>query len=285
MYAIQSNGLKGFTIKALKIGTGTLTIDRVGRLGIETNYLKYKITSIGSGEKEKVTALIKKQAKTKTITIDLEKNDYQIIRSLFQNHYYTNALEKIENYNNQYPQGKYKYKINEIKARLHQKQGELKKALDVYQSLLADNKQGLSREYKAKAIFSQADLFYQLQNKEKAMVELLKLTTTFKKSRIYPQALLFSGIILWEEKKYQNALKNYNLFLKRIPSRDYHKTPRADEALFKVAQIYETDKDHLDMKKAYNYYDRLIKLCPLSPLLEKAQSRSGFIYNQFLNIR
>ena len=78
---------------------------------------------------------------------------------------------------------------------------------------------------------------------------------------------------LYNQKKYKDSLQKVQLFLEYSPS-------KRDDALFLQAQLYETQSEIKDIKKAINIYNTIINNYPTSKHWDNSNKRVIYL-NRF----
>lgn len=87
------------------------------------------------------------------------------------------------------------------------------------------------------------------------------------------QALLASG-------READAVAALERFLEENPE-----SPESEEALFRLAELYEKNTSVRDLKKSVSCYDRLLERYPFTPFRERAEARRTYLIRHFFEIR
>ena len=92
------------------------------------------------------------------------------------------------------------------------------------------------------------------------------------------ESLLIESKNLFDEKKYQESLSKLNLFIE-------FSNENRDEALFLQGQIYESNSDYKNIKKALESYKNLTKNYPASSFWDSANKRIIYLTKFYLEGR
>ncbi len=93
-----------------------------------------------------------------------------------------------------------------------------------------------------------------------------------------PEELLSAAKNDYENKNLESALENVKAFLLTSPS-------NADEGLFLLGQIYESNGQVRDIKKAVEAYEKITSSYPASQLWDDAKKRAVYLKRFYINIR
>ena len=111
---------------------------------------------------------------------------------------------------------------------------------------------------------------------EKATLEEKEESPSLSKSEI--DDLLISAKKLYNEKKYKESLEKVNLFLELS-------VEKRDEALFLQGQLYESQSNVKNIKKALESYNSIIANYPSSKVWEDANKRIIYLNRFYLKGR
>jgi TolA-binding protein len=273
-----------FLFKPIAPGVCLLSIDRVLPNRVDKHYLYYRITILPEAKQEQIQkAIAKKKAETKKDN-DEELLQFQLIKQLFAGRLFDSANKEIAAYLKKFPAGAYLSQLAKIKADILVFQTNYAGAVKVYQDF--QKKDDLKTEQRAAAAFEMAKVQLSNQDKVGASESLMRITTLYRDSPLYPDALLEAGKMMCGMKRFDAAMLYYQNFL------DFYKDkpqttppPRMDEALYGMGQVYELDSTHRDMTKAAGFYESLLQTTPYSPLVVEAKKRLRYIDQNFNRLK
>ncbi len=289
--SLKSNGdgaseerSREFSFKPLYPGVTYLAIDRVLPNRVDKRYLYYHLTILPEAQQELIQKVIQKKKVENKKDNDEELLQLQLIKRLYEGGLLASANKDIDQYFKKYPAGAYLPQITKVKADILILQSNYAGAQKVYQDF--QKKDDLKTEVRAEATYEAAKIFLSNQDKAGASEALMRITTLYKDSSFYPDALLDTGKMLAGLKRFEAAMPYFQAF------QDFYKDkpkttapPRMDEALFGLGQVYELDPKNRDMTKASDFYEALCQTTPFSPLVAEAKKRLRYIDQNFKQLK
>lgn len=131
-----------------------------------------------------------------------------------------------------------------------------------------ESKENVAEKEPAKSIEKLEQIEENIENKE--------LQKELTESEI--NSLLTEAQNLYNQKKYKDSLQKVQLFLEYSPS-------KRDDALFLQAQLYETQSEIKDIKKAINIYNTIINNYPTSKHWDNSNKRVIYLNRFYLKGR
>ncbi len=280
----NGEGFHGFLLQGVKAGTTYLSIDRIFKNQIEKKYLYYKINVLPDSRSDEIQKAVVRKKLDNQKKVDEEKAAFLMIDRLKQAKLYDSALREIDSYLKKYPGGIYTHALTRAKGDIFQDQTNFSGAVQIYQSYLA--KDDIKDDQRAEALFEMAESQLSNQDLRGASETYIRLVTRFPGTAVYPKALLAAGDAFYKQKKFDSALKYFEAFHQLYKDKpNSSQIPHMDEALFRMASVYENDPGLRDMRKALDIYQHLLETAPYSPLIEEAKKRIRYIEHHFINVR
>ena len=141
-------------------------------------------------------------------------------------------------------------------------------ALDL--SLLISDNMDYDSSYAALTIYSQADLAFFSNRKDRSLQLLDSLLEAFPNHPIEDESYLLKSKILMERGDFETAILNLNAILDLYPD-----DILADDALFQLGKIYEEQLE--DYTKSMEVYQRFLRDYPSSLYVEDVRRRFRFL--------
>lgn len=280
----NGEGFRGFSLLGVKPGTTFLSIDRIFKNQIEKKYLYYKINILPDTRSEEIQKAIAKKKIDNQKKVDEEKAQYLLADRLRQAKLYESALREIDSYLKKFPSGSYAHLMTKMKGDILQAQTNYAGATALYADYL--KKEDLKEDQRAEALMELAESQLSNQDLRGASESYLRLVTQYPGSSVYPEALLAAGDAFYQQKRFDSALKYYESFYQLNKDKpNASQIPHMDEALYRIASVYENDQGKRDMKKALEIYQHLLETAPYSALVPEAKKRIRYIEHHFIDVR
>lgn len=192
----------------------------------------------------------------------------------------TSALKKLEDLEKTYPQSPYLDQAALWKARIYNRQGKIKEALDSLKPIEKD-----SGEYPS-ALYLAGKIYFAGRRYEGAKDFFFKLSSMFPGNDLADDSLVYLAKIYLAEGDGGRALETTVQIITNYPDRD-----TADDAYFMLGQIYMKDKSLQDLQRARAVFKKFIykaekekdPVFASSPLLARVKKDYEYLNKYYFN--
>lgn len=279
----EDEALRSFLFTAVQPGLTFLGIDRLRGNSIEKKFLYYRITILPDSQQEAITRAIARKKAEQKQKMDEELAAFLQARQLATARYFESALRELDAYLAKYPAGSMAHQAVRLKGDVQILQTNYAGAVATYGEYL--KKGELKDSQRADALASLGEAYLSNKQPAQAVEQYLRLATRYKDSPRYPESLLALGALLSMEKRWAAAFPYFEAFYQLYRDKNSGlQTPRMDEAVFGMAQVYENEATLRDMNKAVEFYKMLLDATPFSALVPEAKKRIRYLQRNFLDV-
>ena len=272
-----------FTFFPLKVGTTELSIDKITTDALEKDFISYRLKIEVPTSQERIKKELLKRKSQQSEDEKQGKDLFAIIVSLRKNGAHERAILKANQYIDQYPSGKYVVDVLEILTDMLHEKKQGSKAIAILQK---HRKVSADPDAQARLILLLAKTYATQGEDHLSLETLLEGRAMEKKTKYWDQIAFELGLKLFARQKYQGAHQAFLTLYEHYKDKDRSAQFKdLDQALFRLAKIYELDHELRDMKQAYLLYGEMINQCPESNLTDEAKKRQKYLDRHFLSPR
>jgi len=220
--------------------------------------------------------------------------DFKFILTLYNKKMNDKVIPEIENLIKAYPKSELNNKMLYILSESYYNIKNYAAAIENYKKLINpatefayDANFGLAKTYKEQGDVDSAIVEYlrlinnikggkygRKEEKEEVVIEVEPFPTP--KVKLLVNTHLELAKLYTNKKEFNYAIENFSILIEKFPQ-----SKEAEEALFRLAQLYE-GIEFKDYDKSYDFYNKLIKNYPDSEWVQKAKPRIEYIKKNFM---
>ena len=280
----NEGGTRVFTFIGLRSGQTRLSIGRIRGRQVQKDYVSYTLIIIPSSNEAS-----RKKEKVETSPLkDLpspEKKQFELIDSLHRGGFYTQVIDRGEEFKRDFPASPWSYDVILLVADSHRQQGQLENAITTIADFLMKNP-NMTPSRRARLLILQSRYYRDLSQFDRAIPLLIEVKQQGPAKREFEEASFLLGESYFQIGRYPPALKELDK-LYRVQSRRKVASSTDDsffdDVIFYIARIRELSESLRDIRLAYDLYEELIRRYPDSAYQRQAEKRKNFLLRTFLD--